>query len=125
MGDDQSRKAFLKGFEEGLKSAWREIAGLMTRGYSSTELMVFAKSKMAVLYREVEAMEARLIDEEGIPVVGGGEMTARKDLRRRGAYPVRAAKAERVLELFVDLLRSEGRGLCLTPVHPDYAKTRY
>ena len=48
MGDDQSRKAFLKGFEEGLKSAWREIAGLMTRGYSSTELMVFAKSKMAV-----------------------------------------------------------------------------
>src|SRR3989454_6199657 len=98
MGDDEKRKAFLKGFEEGLKSAWREIAGLMTRGYSSTELMVFAKSKMAVLYREVEAMEARLIDEEGIPVVGGGEMTAREDLRRRGAYLVREPKAERVFE---------------------------
>src|SRR5213593_1818130 len=97
MGDDdEKRKAFLKGFEEGLKSAWREIAGLMTRGYSSTELMVFAKSKMAVLYREVEAMEARLIDEEGIPVVGGGEMTARKDLRRRGAYLVREPKGARV-----------------------------
>ncbi len=125
MGGDEKHKAFLKGFEEGLKSAWREIAGLMTRGYSSTELMVFAKSKMAVLYREVEAMEARLIDEEGIPVVGGGEMTARQDLRRRGAYLVREPKAERVFELFVELLRSEARGLCITRIHPDDARTRY
>src|SRR2546428_7089056 len=125
MGDDEKRKAFLKGFEEGLKSAWREIAGLMTRGYSSTELMVFAKSKMAVLYREVEAMEARLIDEEGIPVVGGGEMTARKDLRRRGAYLVREPKADRVFELFADLLRSEARGLCITRIHPDDLRSRY
>src|SRR2546428_10610426 len=125
MGDDQSRKAFLKGFEEGLKSAWREIAGLMTRGYSSTELMVFAKSKMAVLYREVEAMEARLIDEEGIPVVGGGEMTARKDLRRRGADLGRGAKGERGFGLFFDLLRSEARGLCLTRVPPGGAGARH
>src|SRR5438445_6791597 len=96
MGDDEKRKAFLKGFEEGLKSAWREIASLMTRGYSSTELMVFAKSKMAVLYREGEAMEARLRYEEGIPVIGGGERTTRKDLRRRGAYLGPQPKADRV-----------------------------
>jgi len=25
MGDDEKRKAFLKGYEEGLKAAWREI----------------------------------------------------------------------------------------------------
>src|SRR5256712_10567443 len=118
MGDDQSRKAFLKGFEEGLKSAWREIAGLMTRGYSSTELMVFAKSKMAVLYRDVEAMEARLIDEEGIPVVGGGEMTARQDLRRRGADPGRGAKAERGIVSFAELSRSPARGVGSYWVHP-------
>src|SRR2546422_3102773 len=125
MGDDETRKAFLKGFEDGLKAAWREIASLMSRGYSSTELMVFAKSKIAVLYRDVEAMEARLLEEEGIPVVGGGEMVARKDLRRRGAYLVREPKAERVFELFGDLLRSEARGLCITRIHPDDARTRY
>src|SRR3989449_9312146 len=113
MGDDEKRKAFLKGFEEGLKSAWREIAGLMTRGYSSTELMVFAKSKMAVLYREVEAMEARLIDEEGIPVVGGGEMTARKDLRLRGAFRVREPTAEPVFVMLVDHLLGGARRLCI------------
>src|SRR2546425_8885586 len=125
MGDDEKRKAFLKGFEEGLKSAWREIAGLMTRGYSSTELMVFAKSKMAVLYRDVEAMEARLIDEEGIPVVGGGEMTARQDLRRRGADLGWGAEAGGGFELFVELLPGEGPGRCITPVPPDEAGTRY
>src|SRR5438093_417517 len=108
-----------------LMAAWREIASLMSRGYSATELMVLAKSKMAVLYRDVEAMEARLLDEEGIPVVGGGEMVARKDLRRRGAYLVREPKAERVFELFGDLLRSEARGLCITRIHPDDARTRY
>src|SRR5207245_6620765 len=101
------------------------IAAVQARGYSSAELRAFAKAKLAVLYREVEAMEARLIHEEGIPVVGGGEMTARKDLRRRGAYLVREPKAERVFELFVDLLRAEARGLCITRIHPDDARSRY
>src|SRR5439155_10719615 len=123
MGDDEKRKAFLKGFEEGLKAAWREIGSLTTRGYSSTELMVMAKSKMAVLYHDVEAMESRLVEEEGIPVVGG-EMPARKDIGRRGAYLVREPKAERVFELFADLLRDEARGLCITRIHPDDARTR-
>ena len=58
MGEDELRKAFLKGYEEGLKAAWREIGLLTTRGYSSTELSVMAKSKMAVLYRDVESMAA-------------------------------------------------------------------
>src|SRR2546426_12582357 len=106
MGDDEKRKAFLKGFEEVLKSAWREIAGLMTSGYSSTELMDFAKSKMAVLYSEVEAMEARLIDEEGIPAVGGGEMTARTDFRRRCAVVSREPEAEPRLQVVVGFLWS-------------------
>src|SRR5438094_65640 len=86
MGDDERRKAFLKGYEEGLRAAWREIGSLTTRGYSSTELGVLAKSKLAVLFRDVEAMESRLVEEEGIPVVGGGELTPRRDLGRRGVY---------------------------------------
>lgn len=125
MGDDEKRNAFLKGFEEGLKAAWREIGSLTTRGYSSTELMVMAKSKMAVLYRDVEAMEARLLEEEGIPVVGGGELAARKEIGRRGAYLVREPKAERVFDLFVDLVEGKARGLCITRIHPDDARNRY
>ena len=125
MGDDDKRKAFLKGYEEGLKAAWRQIGALTSRGYSSTELGVLAKSKLAVLYRDVESMEARLLEDAGIPVVGGGELDARKDLGRRGAYLVREAKAERVFGLFSDLLRTNARGLCITRIHPDDLRSRY
>ena len=125
MGDDEKHKAFLKGYEEGLKAAWREIGTLTTRGYSSTELSVMAKSKMAVLYRDVEAMEARILEEEGIPVIGGGEIPAKKDIGRRGAYLVREPKADRIFELFADLLKAKARGLCITRIHPDDLRARY
>ena len=125
MGDDERRKAFLKGYEEGLRAAWREIGSLTTRGYSSTELGVLAKSKLAVLFRDVEAMESRLVEEEGIPVVGGGELTPRRDLGRRGVYLIREPKAERVFALFSDLLQANARGLCITRIHPDDLRSRY
>jgi len=125
MGDDEKRKAFLKGYEEGLKAAWREIGALTTRGYSSTELSVMSKSKMAVLYRAVEAMEARLLEEEGIPVIGGGEMPATKDIGRRGVYLVREPKADRIFEMFTDFLKARARGLCITRIHPDDLRARY
>src|SRR5947207_4837751 len=112
MGDDERRKAFLKGYEEGLRAAWREIGSLTTRGYSSTELGVLAKSKLAVLFRDVEPMGSRLIEEEGIPVAGGGELSARSHIARRGVYLVREPQAERVFSRFSDLLRSNARGLC-------------
>ena len=124
MGDSDKRKAFLKGYEEGLKAAWREMGALTTRGYSSTELGVMAKTKLAVLYRDVESMEARLLEQEGIPVVGG-ELEPRRDLGRRGAYLVREPKAERVFALFSDLLRAKARGLCITRIHPDDLRSRY
>jgi hypothetical protein len=125
MGDEEKRKSFLKGYEEGLRAAWREIAALTTRGYSSTELGVMAKSKLAVLYRDLEAVEARLLEEEGIPVVHSGAVAAEREVGRRGAYLVREAKADRVFRLFADLLRTNARGLCITRIHPDDLRSRY
>lgn len=122
MGDDELRKAFLKGYEEGLKAAWREIGLLTTRGYSSTELSVMAKSKMAVLYRDVEAMAARLSEEEPATV---GPSVPPRDIGGRGAYLVREPKAERIFELFTDLLAAGARGLCITRIHPDDLRSRY
>lgn len=125
MGDEEKRKAFLKGYEGGLRAAWREIGSLTTRGYSSTELGVMAKSKLAVLYRDVEAMEAHLLEEEGIPVVGGEDSDPKEQIGRRGSYLVREPKADRVFGLFADLLRMKARGLCVTRIHPEDLRARY
>jgi Protein of unknown function (DUF835) len=125
MGNEEKRKSFLKGYEEGLRAAWREIAALTTRGYSATELGVMAKSKLAVLYRDLEAIEAKLLEEEGIPVVHGGAMEPEREVGRRGAYLVREPKADRVFRLFADLLRANARGLCITRMHPDDLRSRY
>jgi len=123
MGDDEVRKAFLKGFEEGLKAAWREIGSLTTRGYSSTELSVMAKSKMAVIYRDVEAMASRLAEkDEGVPEIPA---SVRGELSRRGAYLIREPKADRIFELFDGLLKAGSRGLCITRIHPDEIRSRF
>lgn len=122
MGSDELRKAFLKGYEEGLKSAWREIGSLTTRGYSSTELSVMAKSKMAVLYRDVEAMSARLAEEgASIDVVSA----PRSSIGGRGSYLVREPRADRIFELYVSLVRAGARGLCITRTHPDDYRERF
>jgi len=121
MGDDEPKKAFLKGYEEGLKAAWREIGSLTSRGYSSTELSVMAKSKMAVLYREVEAMAARLEGDEGpaLPVA-----PTRASVAGRGAYLVREPKADRIFELFASLVKAGSRGLCISRIHPEDIRAR-
>ncbi|MGQ0797989.1 MAG: DUF835 domain-containing protein [Methanobacteriota archaeon] len=122
MGDDDLRKAFLKGYEEGLKTAWREIGSLTTRGYSSTELSVMAKSKMAVLYRDVEAMGLRVDMDAGnsldVPAPHAG-------VGGRGAYLVREPRAEKIFELYGGLVRAGARGLCITRMHPDDYRRRY
>ena len=122
MGDDEPRKAFLKGYEEGLKAAWREIGSLTSRGYSSTELSVMAKSKMAVLYRDVEAMAARLAEEQGVPL---SVPSPRAAVSGRGAYLVREPRADRIFELFAGLAKSGARGLCITRIHPDDIRSKY
>ena len=122
MGEDELRKAFLKGYEEGLKAAWREVGLLTTRGYSSTELSVMAKSKMAVLYRDVESMAARLAEEEPATV---GPSVPQRDIGGRGSYLVREPRAERIFDLFTELLGAGARGLCITRIHPDDLRSRY
>ncbi len=123
MGDDELKKAFLKGYEEGLKAAWREIGVLTTRGYSSTELSVMAKSKMAVIYRDVEAMASRLAEGEGPTMPSTAP--ASKEIGGRGSYLVREPKAERIFGLYAELVKAGARGLCITRIHPDTVRARY
>src|SRR2546425_12341543 len=103
MASDRKR-AFLEGFEAGLRAAWNEAIKLASRGYSSTELGVMAKTKLATIHRDVEGMAARL--EEGIAEDAGepGGVSA------RGSYLVNEEKAEAAYDNFPTLVKARGRG---------------
>ena len=115
MASDK-RKTFLEGFEAGLRAAWNEVIKMASRGYSSTELGVMAKTRLATLHRDVEAEAARL-DEGGPADEEAGEISA------RGSYLVNEEKAEAVYGHFATLLKAGARGLAITRTHPaDLAK---
>ena len=110
MASDR-KKAFLQGFEAGLRAAWNEAIKLASRGYSSTELGVMAKTKLATIHRDVEAMAAKL-DEGGASTEEAGEISA------RGSYLVNEEKAEAVYGHFRGLLAAGARGLAISRAHP-------
>src|SRR2546426_2344375 len=117
MASDRKR-SFLEGFEAGLRAAWNEAIKLASRGYSSTELGVMAKTKLATIHRDIEAMATRLDEEGGIEETGeAGAIGA------RGAYLVNEEKADAVYGHFRALVKSGARGLAISRSHPaDIAK---
>ncbi|MCU0859772.1 MAG: hypothetical protein MUE55_04225, partial [Thermoplasmata archaeon] len=52
--DEDYVKGFIKGFQEGLQDAWDEILKLTTKGYTSRELQIMAKTKKTMLYQRVQ-----------------------------------------------------------------------
>jgi len=112
MSSDR-KKSFLEGFEAGLRAAWNEAIKLASRGYSSTELGVMAKTKLATIHRDVESMAERLEEEGGVEAAEeAGEIA------ERGAYLVNEEKADAVYGHFLVLLKDGARGLAITRTHP-------
>lgn len=109
MTRETKKKAFLEGYERGLREAWTEIASLTSRSYSPMEFKLLAKSKLAVIHRSVEAMAGKIGEEAPEPIekVGG-----------RGGYLVREEKADAVLREFAKLLDRGSRGLSISRMHP-------
>ena len=115
---DDVKKSYLKGFEAGLKEAWLEISRLTTRGYSSTELNIMAKSKLAVVQRDVEA-RARQIEQAEVDVEDVESVRAPDGLPdRQGSYIVKEQRAVVVFDYFAALLSQGRHGLCMTRTHP-------
>ncbi len=116
MASDRKR-AYLEALEAGMKYVWNEVIKMASRGYSSTELGVMAKTRLATIHRDVEAVATKL-DESGVPV--GGE---EGEVSERGSYLVNEEKADAVYGHFRDLLKAGARGLAITRTHPaDVAK---
>src|SRR2546427_1912699 len=113
------KKTFLEGFEAGLRAAWNEVIKMASRGYSSTELGVMSKTRLATLHRDVEA-EAAKYDEDG--GVAGEDAD---EIADRGAYILNEEKADAVYGHFRTLVKAGARGRAITRTHPADVTKRF
>jgi len=128
--DEEFAKGFLKGFREGLTDAWEEIIKLSTKGYTSRELQIMAKTRRSMLAdkvnlkaAEIEKLIGKKIFAEDSP---RGETPSKVvELLPGWSYVVREERPDKSFGLFVRLLSSGGKGLCISRTHPDQLKQKY
>jgi hypothetical protein len=130
--EEDSARGFVKGYQEGLQDAWDEIIKLCTKGYTSRELQIMAKTKRSMLYQQVQ----RKVDELERALgkkLSGPEIQAQQaipipvpvQLIPGWSYVVKEDRPEKSFALFASLLSSGSRGLCISRSHPDTLKQKY
>lgn len=129
--EDDSARGYIKGFQEGLQDAWDEIIKLSTKGYTSRELQIMAKTKRAMLYQRVQQKVEELEKAIGrkLSVAEGPSVPAPQaqqvQLIPGWSYVLKEDRPERSFALFASLLAQGARGLCISRSHPDILKQKY
>ena len=128
--EEEFAKGFLRGFQEGLQDAWDEIIKLSTKGYTSRELQIMAKTKKSMLHQKVSAKAVEIERMLGKEVFSKGADGARgrpgkAELIPGWSYVVREERPDRSFSLFSELLSGGSSGLCISRTHPDVLKQKY
>jgi hypothetical protein len=127
--EEDFARGFIKGFEEGLKEAWEEIIKLSTKGYTSRELQIMAKTKRSMLFQVVQqkaeelerALGKKILTQPAVPK----QPSAQAEVRQGWSYVVKEERPEKSFSLFSSLVGSGARGLCISRSHPDLLKQKY
>lgn len=127
--DEDSARAYIKGFQEGLQEAWGEIIKLSTKGYTSRELQIMAKTKKSMLFQrvqqKVDELERALGRKLSIQEVPSTPQAPPVQLMPGWSYVVKEERPERSFALFSQLLTKGSKGLCISRTHPDTLKQKY
>jgi len=128
--EEDYAKGFIKGFQEGLEAAWDEIIKLSTKGYTSRELQIMAKTKKSMLYQKVQQKADELERATGRKifvqdVVGPPPLKPQVQFIPGWSYLVKEGRPERSFSMFVGILSQGGKGLCISRTHPDVLKQKY
>lgn len=127
--DDETARSYIKGFQEGLQEAWDEIIKLSTKGYTSRELQIMAKTKRSMLYQrvqqKVDELERVLGRKFMIQDAPKAAKAVEVELRPGWSYVIKEERPERAFGLFTGLLSKGGRGLCISRTHPDTLRQKY
>src|SRR5512136_1029636 len=129
--DEDSARAYLKGFQEGLQEAWDEIIKLSTKGYTSRELQIMAKTKKSMLFQRVQQkideLERALGRKLSVQDTAGTQTIVPPpvEIIPGWSYVIKEDRPERGFALFTDLLSKGSKGLCISRTHPDVLKQKY
>ncbi|MFQ6060714.1 MAG: DUF835 domain-containing protein [Thermoplasmata archaeon] len=123
--EEEKKRIYAKGYEDGLKDAWASVVRLSTRGHSIHELRMIAKGNLAAIPQKVSEKvsgfdSSKLFPEE---VRHGYEMTWRVEEGR--SYIVNERKPERSFLIFTELVERGTPGLCVARIHPEELRERY
>ncbi|MBN1677593.1 MAG: DUF835 domain-containing protein [Candidatus Thermoplasmatota archaeon] len=127
--DEEAARSYIKGFQEGLQEAWDEIIKLSTKGYTSRELQIMAKTKKSMVYQRVQ----QKVDE--FERILGRKLSAQEaprsakaadiELRPGWSYVIKEDRPERSFAIFSGLLSRGSTGLCISRTHPDTLRQKY
>lgn len=125
LEDEDKKKIYGKGFEEGLKQAWNSIVRLTTRGHSVHEIRMIAKGNVAAIPNRVterlsEIDPSTLLPKEA-PVY---QLDMRAVSEGRGCI-VKERAPDRSFLIFMELVEGGAKGLCVARIHPDELRDRF
>lgn len=128
---EEYAKGYVKGFEDGLQEAWEDLVKLTTKGYTSRELQIMAKSKRAVLYqrvqekiRELEKALGRPLFPEAVRPEGLGPPVP-VQLTAGWSYLIKEDRPDRSFALYAEQLRDGRRGLAIARTHPEVLRQKF
>jgi len=129
--EEDSARSYIKGFQEGLQEAWDEIIMLSTKGYTSRELQIMAKTKKSMVFQrvqqkvdELERVLGRKLTLDGVPTP---QPVPEKPIMLTAgwSYVIKEDRPERSFGIFTGLMAGGARGLCISRTHPDVLKQKY
>jgi hypothetical protein len=128
--EEDSAKGYIKGFQEGLQEAWDEIIKLSTKGYTSRELQIMAKTKRSMIFQrvqqKVDELERALGKKLTSVEVAVVQPAAQPVQAIPGwSYVVKEERPDKSFALFTSILTHGSKGLCISRTHPDVLKQKY
>ena len=112
-------RGYVKGYEEGLNKAWDELIGLTTKGFSSREIQVMAKSKRQSIGDSVRDVKTGIRDETGIDLLArAAPKVPRPEVEAGSAYLVESMYATKALTVVNQLTADGTKALCILRSFP-------
>jgi hypothetical protein len=126
MEDEDKKKIYGKGYEDGLKDAWTSIIRLTTRGHSPHELRMISKGNLVAIPHRVTERVAEIDPSTLLPV---DEHLLKYDMTRPieegRSHIVKERRPDRSFIIFQELVERGSTGLCVTRIHPDELRETY